>query len=150
MEDKIKTASQHSHDQGVTTGDYRAPDGTPVIDEPKSPAPLWLTISLTDRAPVKIDRNLWPVIASADDHDGKVECQANRRWKLLVREHDDGRSIVYGIYTTNWQNEHDRRGGALVDKGGNIAAAIRSVGDRLGFTEDLIQSCIADLPAESL
>ena len=63
-------------------------------------SPKTLTITLTDRPPVKIIDADWPVIAhgSYDRHDGQVESEANRIWSLSirVRRHADGRLIVYG------------------------------------------------------
>jgi hypothetical protein len=109
-----------------------------------------LTISLTDRPPVRIDKAKWGIIASAKDYDNEHEFQANRKWTLIVREHDDGRAIVYGIYDTHYATENNRRGGVLVEKGGDVAAAIKAVGAKLDFSEDLIQTCIADLPAEEI
>jgi hypothetical protein len=32
---------------------------------------------------------------------------------MVVRQHNDGRCIVYGIYTTNYQGEAGRRGGIM-------------------------------------
>jgi hypothetical protein len=109
-----------------------------------------LTITLSDRRPVRVDKDAWPIIASDDEHDGQVRSQANRTWKLIVRQHEDGRAVVYGIHDTNWQGAHGRRGGELVEADGDLAAAIRRVGERLEFPETLIEGCIADLPAEDL
>jgi hypothetical protein len=129
-----------------------------------------LTITLTGRPPVKIKKTDWPALAGAADkeHDGQVECQANRAatWKLTVRQHADGRAIIYGVHTydSHWQGEHGRdvRGGELLDKGGDIAAAIRRVADELearlpdqgaygqGVFPRLAHECTADLPAVEL
>lgn len=120
-----------------------------------------LTITLTDRTPVKITKEEWPIIASAKWHDGReVESQSNRRNTLIVRQHNDGRTIVYGIYDSNWQGEKSRRGGELITVGGaseetvgdttTIIAAIRRVAEGLGFSGELAQECIADLPAEEI
>jgi hypothetical protein len=81
-----------------------------------------LTITLTGKPPVKITKDEWPVIASADEKefDNQYEFQANRTatWKLIVRQHDDGRTIVYAIhsYSTQFQGEsgRDLRGGELL------------------------------------
>ena len=54
------------------------------------------TVTLTDRPPVKISEAAWPVIAKASNHDTHYEVQANNLWHITVREHDDGRRIVYG------------------------------------------------------
>ena len=123
-------------------------------------------ITLTGRRPVKIVEADWPVIAqgSGSEHDGQVECQANRAWKvwMKVRQHADGRAIVYGCaeYESHFQAERDyaERAGMLLDAGEDIAAAIGDVGhalrevaedqsDRIGAVERM---CVADLPAEIL
>jgi hypothetical protein len=133
-----------------------------------------LTVTLTGRPPVKITKDDWPIIASAEDKqwDGQHECQANRTTicKVIVRQHNDGRTLVYGIYTysTCWQGEQskDMRGGELLTVEGasdeeigdveTIIAAIKRVaGEMLERTGDeafsrLIHECIADLPAVEL
>jgi len=108
------------------------------------------TITLSDRAPVTIVEADWPIIAQASDHDDAHEFQANRTWHLYVRQHEDGRAIVYGVYRTKFENEHDRRGGHLLDVNENIAAHISDVAKELGFDDRMAQECIADLPAEEL
>ena len=110
----------------------------------------YLTITLTDRAPVRIVKDDWPIIASSKDWDNQYEAHANRTWKLTVRQHHDGRAIVYGISTTQFQGEKDHRGGELLDKDSDLAEAIRRVGEDLGFSDNLIDHCIADLPAVEL
>jgi hypothetical protein len=110
----------------------------------------YLTITLTDRPPVRITKDTWPVIASAKDWRGQYESQATRTWRITVRQHEDGRSIVYGAYTTQWQGETGRRGGELLEAGADLAAAIRRVGEDLALTDIVIERCIADLPAVDL
>lgn len=109
-----------------------------------------LTITLTDARPVTIVKADWPVVASAKDWDNQYESQANRTWKLFVRQHEDGRAIVYGVYDTSWGGEDSRRAGALVPADGDIIGAIKSVGEYLDFDRNLVDQCIADLPAEEL
>lgn len=126
-----------------------------------------LTITLTDRPPVKITKADWPILASAEEreHDGQYEHQANRRseWRLIVRQHADGRAIVYGIFShdTQWQGERDLdiRGGEMLPEGADIPAAIRRVAAALearlpnsqhwseGRFSQLAHECTADLPA---
>ena len=107
-----------------------------------------LTITLTDRRPVEIVKDDWPILARASDHDGQYESQANRKWRLLVRQHEDGRCIVYGVHNTDWQGESDRRHGMLIDGLDEAPAAIKSVAESIGAAESVADYCIADLPAE--
>jgi hypothetical protein len=113
-----------------------------------------LTITLTGRAPVMIDKEKWPEIASSKDWDNQHECQANRTWKLTVRQHEDGRAIVYGVYRSQFQGEAVKRGGELLDTNRpgtgtepDIPGAITRVAEYLGFDQGLADRCIADLPA---
>lgn len=128
----------------------------------------YLTITLTDRPPVKIKKEEWPIIAESSDKqfDGQSEFQANRTstWKLKVRQHEDGRALVYGIYShdTDWQDEHNYyvRGGELVEQSGDLAAGVRRVGEWMAQQEQaeddesrwesIINACIADLPAQDI
>lgn len=126
-----------------------------------------LTITLTGRPPVRITKDDWPIIASASDkaHDNEYEFQANRKaeWKLIVRQHADGRTIVYGIYTysTSYRGSHsaELRGGELLAADTDIPAAIAQVASALevrmpegvrwgpGVFPRLAHECTADLPA---
>jgi len=125
-----------------------------------------LTITMTDRPPIEIDVDAWPIIAEANDswHDGQVECQANRKESLSVkvRQHADGRTIVYARYgyDSSWSGEPSRsvRVGILTSKD-NIADAISRIGIMLDGRDiathqvsipDCIAECIADLPAERI
>lgn len=112
-----------------------------------------LTITLTDQRPVIVDKEVWPLIASASDHDNQYEFQANRKWKLFVRQcqtEGDDRCVVYGVYQTQFQGESDLRGGTLVDSLEDVPAAIKQVARHLGFPDRLADECIADLPAIEL
>ena len=109
-----------------------------------------LTITLTSAPPVTIKKDDWPIIARAKWHDGQVECQANRTRTLIVRQHEDGRAIVYGVYSTQWQGESDRRRGVYLADNPNslhIVRTICEVADSMGFDEDFAEECIANLPA---
>lgn len=123
------------------------------------------TITLTNRPPVRIREDEWPVIASADTewYGGDYKHQANRTTDvtLRVRRHADGRALVYGTYeyATIWQGERNRsyRAGVLLDPGADLADAIRIVGNTLEsladsdrLIADAVRECIADLPAEEL
>ena len=114
------------------------------------------TITLTGRAPVTIVEADWPIIAKADADDARqpeLAVEANRKWQLRVRRHADGRTIVYGTYSTHYQGDRDRRAGSMLTAAlfeADIANAIVHVADALGGPERLAQDCIADLPAEVL
>lgn len=72
----------------------------------------YLTITLTGRPPVRIDKDVWKVEACSTRHDGRLTpSDANRRWEAWVRVHPDGRRIVYGTYWTRWEGERERRDG---------------------------------------
>lgn len=130
-----------------------------------------LTITLTGRAPVKINREDWPKIAEASDHtyDGEYDFQSFRRtkWYLNVRQHVDGRMIVYSIYSHKmaWQGEQEMyvRAGHLYPTGADLPKAISELAremvlkvDREGSAQDagvfyrLGDECIANLPTEEL
>ena len=127
----------------------------------------YLTITLTGRQPVKIKKPDWPVVAEAsenDRHGAQIGNAPNREtdWSIKVRQHEDGRSIVYAIYgyVTSFTGEKglDLRGGELLTKDANIPAAVERVADTIAARlpdEDanarvfarIAQECIADLPA---
>lgn len=117
-------------------------------------APKTRTITLTGRPPVRVSEDVWPIIASARRHDGKVECQANHCWYLTVRQHADGRTIVYaseqagsgGVY----QGYEGATAGEVLDAGQDVASAIIRVGTDARCSRAMIDDCIADLPAEDL
>lgn len=116
-----------------------------------------LTITLTDRPPVRICTTDWPQIASYLDHDGAVECQANHQWWLRVRQHADGRTIVYGAYTGGPGGTRADfracRAGVLLQKrdmrmscADDIICSIHAVAQTINCPE-IAQYVIADLPA---
>jgi hypothetical protein len=129
------------------------------------------TITLTGRPPVKVNDDAWGLIASASDKDyeGQVESQSFRtsKWFVGVRQHDDGRAIVYATYSydTAWRGERSlsAKRGVLLNSAATdeeIIAAIKEVcqdiasaehqGDDADRWDALMHECIADLPAEEL
>jgi hypothetical protein len=109
-----------------------------------------LTITLTGRPPVRIRKAEWPIVAQAVWHDGQVPTEWTRRHRLTVRQHEDGRAIAYGVCESLLPHERDRRGGELVDAGGDVAAAVYRVAEHLEVDRWLAEECIADLPAMEL
>lgn len=109
-----------------------------------------LTISLTDRRPVTVDCDIWPIIAQARDWDNQYECQANEIWRLIVRQcqnEGDGRCIVYGLHD---KGSTDKRGGKIVDDINAVPKAIKEIANYLDFELDLADRCISNLPSEEI
>ena len=122
-------------------------------------APKTRTITLTDRRPVTIRQDEWPILAIGDERDGSSHLGETERYTLRVRQHADGRVIVYGVHTTGkGTSSRDWRGGELwipptrwpILTPLNMAAAIRRVGESGQFPDAVIRACIAALPAERL
>lgn len=132
------------------------------------------TITLSDRPPVRIQEDNWPLLATAadKDYDNQYEFQANRisKWFLAVRQAaDDYRTIVYATYTytSNWQGArcYSAKHGVMIGtkeecETEDIVRTIREVCARMESCEHhgedaarwstLADECIADLPAEDL
>lgn len=121
------------------------------------------TITLTDRPPVRIREDAWPVVARASDWDGEFEFQSHRKWTIIVRQNrGDGRTIVYGVFETDWPGEMSLRGGELLTPPegtviseeawflhDDLVGAIHRVAERCGCS-CIADACIADLPAQDL
>lgn len=116
------------------------------------------TITLTGRAPVRIEDTNWPLIAEGVRRPGSmrngtpVPDYETDIHSVRVRQHADGRVIVYGILdaATGWTGTESQRGGELLPAGADIAAAIRRVGEECGILDSVIRDCVADLPAEEI
>lgn len=143
--------------------------------------PKTRTITLTDRAPVKIREDEWPTIASAkgdsyagNDYGRRQQALAQGEcdeYSLRVRQHADGRTLVYAVLDAAISEWHQpacgesHKGGELLTPSGDgelrpddgrvvpdveIASAIRRVGSDCGIPESVIRECVADLPAEEI
>jgi hypothetical protein len=135
------------------------------------------TITLTNRRPVRINEDNWPCIAEGQwcDHDGQIRAQANREWNLwiCVRQHADGRALVYGAYeySTSFERERDfvARAGVMlpgllatpdricttiVDVGKTLASRLSDAKDNaaegLCHVNAVVSGCIANMPPEIL
>lgn len=111
------------------------------------------TITLSDRPPVTVNKDAWPVIASDSSFNGQHKCQANRVWWIRVRQHEDGRTLVYGAEETGNGGMpigyRETYAGFLLAAGEDIVRAIRRVAGAIGH-EEMAGAVIADLPAEDL
>lgn len=109
---------------------------------------------------MKIQEDAWPIIASAQTFGpGEIECQANEEWSIRVREHADGRRIVYAYRDRGPGgmplSYRGIRAGRLIpahvaspDDDATIKA-ISEMGDAID-DNNLADRCIADLPAEEI
>jgi hypothetical protein len=117
-----------------------------------------INITMSEQAPVTLDPEQWPCIAEATDHDGQVECQANTEWAIYVREHEDGRRLVYGWEERGtggkpitWRPTYV---GWMIPGGeprrdAETARAIRRVAGAI-HNEGLGAVCLADMPAQEI
>ena len=114
-----------------------------------------LTITLSDRRPVEIVRDDWPVVAKSDWFSGQHRSQANEVAWIKVRCHVDGRIIVYGVRESGNGGMpfgyRDTAAGYLVDPDdeNGLIRSIRRVAGAIGM-QGLGDEAIGDLPAESL
>lgn len=117
-------------------------------------APKIRTVTLTGKPPVRVREDLWPIIASSRRHDGQVECQANHLWHLTVRQHEDGRTIVYGSEDRGnggvYRGYEAAYAGEMLEPGSDIASAIIRVGEDARCSKAMQDECISDLPAVDL
>lgn len=115
-----------------------------------------ITITMSERRPLSIAKDDWPVIARAYWHNGEHECQANTVRKILVRQHADGRRIVYGLQGAGQGGQYigtrNPEGGFLLSAGSSEEETVRAIRRVGGIIDDpeLADACIADLPAESI
>ena len=134
--------------------------------DPKNPKhpqdPRRRTITLTGRRPVIISEADWPVIAHGGGDSGNALDSAHHQqawtrgeldtYNLRVRQHADGRAIVYATLSAAgaWTGSEDHRGGELLATGADLAAAIARVGQECGLPGRVIRRCLANLPAQAL
>jgi hypothetical protein len=108
-----------------------------------------ITIALSERAPVSISPEAWPIVAQA----GAYHLGATRY--VEVREHADGRRIV-SCYTSIDDRRRPPRGGHVVqassDEETREAETIRAIRRCAGIIErpDMGAACIEALPAREI
>ena len=127
------------------------------------------TITLTNRRPVRIIEDEWPVIAQVDDdsyggadyvrHQQALSQGEVDRWHLRVRQNPDERVLVYAVIdaaSAAWNQPaggHDYRGGEMLDGIDNVVAAIKRVvrrASKYGMPTRLADELIAELPPEEV
>jgi hypothetical protein len=120
------------------------------------------TITLTDRRPITINEEDWPVVAkatgdsySSNDY-SRYQQSLSRgeldKYSIRVRQHEDGRAIVYAVFdaASAWTGSEDRKGGELLASGADLVEAIRRVGADSNIPDSVVRECVADLPAEEV
>ena len=122
-------------------------------------------IVLNGGAPVQLSQGEWPLIAETKrpliyrpfccqgEWDGCTQPYGYER--LAVRQHHDGKAIVYGLlhYEDAWAaqfNIFNPCGGEIVSSGTDLAVAISRVGAALGLSDETIRACVNALPAQDL
>lgn len=111
-----------------------------------------IQITMSERRPITIVDADWPIIATAFRLNGAVEYEL-----ISVREHRDGRRIVYGwppeggfiVAPTDELRDADAGPISHVPDDDETVRAIRRVGGIIDSVA-LANECIADLPAEEL
>lgn len=108
-------------------------------------SPEDVRITLTEGGPILVNGHEWPILIEAHDR------AASYRWSIVVREHADGRRIVYGHGP-----KHEGRlryGGFFISNEGTprqradaTCRAIRRVAGIIDHAP-LGTDCIATLPA---
>ncbi len=91
-------------------------------------------IYLTDRRPVSIDPDEWPIIAVS--HGDEPEPN-----EITVRQHEDGRIL---IYLSNGD------GGKLLTNIGDAETIIMQLGEGAGMSPLAVQATLNSLPPEEL
>jgi hypothetical protein len=139
-------------------------------DRKNQPTMAKLTVVLSEQAPVEIDTQVWPDIASAYSFHSDVRMMEETEASIIVREHADGRRLVYCqlIYKVGTKTEASEFGGFVLnelDQGEDRMAedtvrAIRrcagiliKAGERrpgIVVQSGIGSDCIADLPPVAL
>lgn len=110
-------------------------------------------VTLSNAVTVRIHDDEWRITTSGTWNQGALEFQA-RRGFLFVRQHADGRVLVYGGLNTRWTSEHNLRAGEIVSPregdalttSNDVVEAIMRTALALGATERFARDIIARLP----
>lgn len=119
------------------------------------------TIHMSERRPITVVEESWPMIASGTDCSSQYESQAFDGAGIYVRQHADGRTIVSG-YAGDWDGggrppRRNSYAGFLLAKGDDIVRAIRRVEGILegtsiagSYANGAAERCIGNLPSEEI
>lgn len=134
-----------------------------ILDDDKAVKADSGVIVLTGPRPVRISSQEWPIITEAktlltylfyENEYAEGVQQTFGHERLAVRQHHDGKALVYGyLRFEGWPeqfNIFNDRGGTLVETGSDLAAAIKQVGTALHLQAETIRACVNGLPAQEL
>jgi hypothetical protein len=120
-----------------------------------------LKITMSERRPLSIVKADWPRVAHGEAHSGQYDFQAFDGARISVRQHADGRTIVYG-FAGDWEGggrpeRENREAGYLLAADDDVVRAIHRVAGVLAGTgcvgemaHTAARRCIADLPDEEV
>lgn len=142
------------------------------LDDDRTAKPDSEVVVLSGGNPVRVSQRDWQIISDAirplrvevdaDNSEDHIDHEIVGHERLVVRQHQDGRCLVYG-YThyeacgNNMASElltsldiYNLRGGELIPSGSDPVDAIRDVGVALRLDNETIRTCINGLPAQDL
>jgi hypothetical protein len=110
----------------------------------------YLTITMTERIPVRIKKDEWHIVAEAKE----FEEEGIAFWEIKVRhktDHIGERFVVHGSYV----NDHPEfpeevRHGFLVNDIHDVPKAIRNVQTLIKASSKLAHNCTNKMPAQSI
>lgn len=120
-----------------------------------------IRIPMSEQRPIRIVKADWPSVAYGEDYSGEYDFQAFDGVYIRVRQHADGRTVVYGE-AGDWKGggrpeRENRSAGFLLAKGDDVVRAIRRVAGILADTACIgdmahaaARRCISDLPDEEV
>jgi hypothetical protein len=114
-----------------------------------------LTITLTGRAPISITKTEWPILAIGKIFDGPKEDESKNIRCTTVREHEDGRVIVYSWWKSKETGIPWTRGGIITERPVSDEEIVQYIKDvtRNVLSEehmDVAERCIANMPPEEV
>jgi len=119
----------------------------------------YLTITMTERIPVRIKTQEWHIVAEAKEFQEDWKLRLERKegiafWEIKVRhktDHIGERFVVHGSYV----NDHPEfpeevRHGFLVNDIHDVPKAIRNVQTLIKASSKLAHNCTNKMPAQSI